>query len=61
MKTYERLESEAAELLVECGRLRRENARLRKKLERCRNSVLAAAFELDDTRTEIMERKGSLR
>ena len=58
MKSYDRLEREAADLLVECGRLRRENARLRGKLQRCRDGVMAAAFELDETRLDIMEQRG---
>ncbi len=35
----EKLERDAAELLVECGRLRRENARLRRMVEEVREAV----------------------
>lgn len=61
MKTYEKLEREAADLLVECGRLRRENARLRRRLQECREHVLAAVFACEETRLDIMEQKGLLK
>ena len=35
----DRFEKEAAQLLVECGRLRRENMKLRRQLEAVRKAV----------------------